>query len=110
VEDDDASFRFNYSADFLKWALKPPGWEKDWHVGVRVVPKKAANDEAKTKGRLVAFISAVPVRLRVRERSVLHLIRISFLGLHNYSASSPLPKSISSAYIRSYGQSVSHRF
>ena len=110
VEDDDASFRFNYSADFLKWALKPPGWEKDWHVGVRVAAKKAANNEAKAKGRLVAFISAVPVRLRVRERLVLPLIPISSLSLHNHLASSPLPKSISSAYIRSYGQSVLHRF
>lgn len=70
MEDDDASFRFKYSADFLKWALKPPGWEKDWHVGVRVAAKKVTNEEAKPKGRLVAFISAVPVRLRVRKRSV----------------------------------------
>lgn len=25
VEDDDAMFRFDYSIDFLRWALTPPG-------------------------------------------------------------------------------------
>ena len=25
-EDDDAMFRFDYSIDFLKWALCPPGY------------------------------------------------------------------------------------
>lgn len=29
-------FRFCYSRDFLKWALCPPGYRTDWHVGVRV--------------------------------------------------------------------------
>lgn len=28
VEDDDASLRFNYSADFLHWVLKHPGYDK----------------------------------------------------------------------------------
>ena len=36
VEDDDAMFRFCYSRDFLKWALCPPGYKTDWHIGVRV--------------------------------------------------------------------------
>ncbi|KAG5653839.1 hypothetical protein H0H81_010112 [Sphagnurus paluster] len=56
VEDDDASFRFQYSAEFLQWALKPPGYHKEWHVGVRVSSNK----------KLVAFISGVPLNLRVR--------------------------------------------
>jgi len=60
VEDDDASFRFNYSAEFLKWALQPPGYYKDWHLGVRVATNK----------KLVAFISGVPVTLRVRQNEV----------------------------------------
>jgi glycylpeptide N-tetradecanoyltransferase len=75
VEDDDASFRFNYSAEFLKWALMPPGWHPDWHVGVRVASKKGDSDKDKQKGRLVAFISAVPVKLRVREKQVDSLAR-----------------------------------
>ena len=55
VEDDDAMFRFDYSADFLKWALLPPGWKKSWHIGVRVTSNK----------KLVAFISGIPQDLRV---------------------------------------------
>lgn len=37
VEDDDNMFRFDYAPEFLKWALMPPGWLPQWHVGVRVV-------------------------------------------------------------------------
>lgn len=33
VEDDDAMFRFDYQPEFLRWALQPPRWRKDWHVG-----------------------------------------------------------------------------
>jgi len=36
VEDDDEMFRFQYSQEFLKWALQPPGYHVDWHLGVRV--------------------------------------------------------------------------
>ena len=28
-------FRFDYSPEFLRWALLPPGFLKEWHVGVR---------------------------------------------------------------------------
>lgn len=34
----------------------PPGFVKDWHIGVRVSASK----------RLVAFISAIPITLRIR--------------------------------------------
>lgn len=46
-------FAFQYTAPFLKWALTPPGYKADWHVGVRVV----------STGKLVAFISAIPGEL-----------------------------------------------
>jgi glycylpeptide N-tetradecanoyltransferase len=36
----------------------PPGYFKEWHVAVRVASSK----------KLVAFISAVPITLRVREK------------------------------------------
>jgi len=68
VEDDDASFRFKYSAEFLQWALKPPGYHPEWHIGVRVASNK----------KLVAFISGVPVTLRVRENE-LRCSEINFL-------------------------------
>lgn len=38
----------------------PPGYHKEWHIGVRVVSSK----------KLVAFISGVPMTLRVRKKSV----------------------------------------
>lgn len=59
MEDDEAMFRFNYSKEFLLWALTPPGYSPDWHIGVRVV---------KTK-KLVAFISGTKTELRVRSKS-----------------------------------------
>ncbi|KAF8623496.1 hypothetical protein AX15_006279 [Amanita polypyramis BW_CC] len=71
VEDDDAAFRFNYSSDFLKWALRPPGYHKEWHIGVRVASNK----------KLVAFISGVPVTIRVRENTV-QATEINYLCVH----------------------------
>lgn len=71
VEDDDAAFRFQYSAEFLEWALKPPGYFKEWHLGVRVSSNK----------KLVAFISGVPTTLRVRG-NVFRASEINFLCVH----------------------------
>ncbi|KAF9586122.1 glycylpeptide N-tetradecanoyltransferase [Lunasporangiospora selenospora] len=71
VEDDDAMFRFDYSAEFLKWALLPPGWKKSWHIGVRVASNK----------KLVAFISGIPQDIRVHN-SVKRMVEINFLCVH----------------------------
>ena len=71
VEDDDAMFRFDYSRHFLAWALQPPGFVADWHIGVRTVPG----------GKLVAFISGVPATIRVRQ-STLPMAEINFLCVH----------------------------
>ena len=60
VEDDDNMFRFDYSQEFLQWALQPPGWESDWHCGVRVGKSK----------KLVCFISAVPATIRIYDKSI----------------------------------------
>ena len=35
VEDDDALFRFDYSQEFLLWAVTPPGYHKELLFGVR---------------------------------------------------------------------------
>jgi glycylpeptide N-tetradecanoyltransferase len=71
VEDDDASFRFDYSAPFLRWALQAPGFQKELHVGVRV----------RTSRRLVGFISGIPVTLRARNHN-LKSAEINFLCVH----------------------------
>jgi glycylpeptide N-tetradecanoyltransferase len=59
VSDAADAFRFAYSPAFLAWALAvppvEPGAPSAWCVGVR----------ATASGRLVAFIGAVPARLRV---------------------------------------------
>ncbi|KAJ8653368.1 hypothetical protein O0I10_011019 [Lichtheimia ornata] len=71
VEDDDAQFRFDYSAAFLKWALQPPQWRKSWHVGVRVAANK----------KLVAFISGVPADIRTYDVTT-SMTEINFLCVH----------------------------
>lgn len=69
VEDDDACFRFDYSQDCLKWALTPPGFVKDWHIGV------------KAGGKLVASISAIPATLKIHNDK-LRLAEVNFLCVH----------------------------
>ncbi|BGP45991.1 glycylpeptide N-tetradecanoyltransferase [Rhodotorula kratochvilovae] len=71
VEDLDASFRFDYSPEFIEWALKPPGYVPDWHVGIRV---------AET-GKLVGFISGVPMDLRIRNATK-RVTEINYLCVH----------------------------
>jgi glycylpeptide N-tetradecanoyltransferase len=71
VEDDENMFRFDYSKNFLRWALKPPGYYRSWHIGVRT----------KGTGKLVGFITGVPARIRVRDRIVV-MAEINFLCVH----------------------------
>ncbi|OVA08408.1 Myristoyl-CoA:protein N-myristoyltransferase [Macleaya cordata] len=71
VEDDENMFRFNYSKEFLRWALRPPSYFKSWHIGVRV----------KVSKKLVAFITGVPARIRVRDE-VVTKAEINFLCVH----------------------------
>lgn len=71
VEDDDAMFRFDYQPEFLRWALQPPRWRREWHVGVRVAKS----------GRLIAFISAIPAEIKVYEKQ-LKVVEINFLCVH----------------------------
>ncbi|KAH8482494.1 hypothetical protein H0E87_029799 [Populus deltoides] len=71
VEDDENMFRFNYSQEFLRWALCPPGYYPSWHIGVRAKPSQ----------KLVAFITGVPARIRVRDE-VVKMVEINFLCVH----------------------------
>ena len=48
-------FRFDYSIDFLKWALGVPGMFQDWMATVKV----------KKSGKIVAFITAIPLHIIV---------------------------------------------
>eukprot|EP00033_Pygsuia_biforma_P002499 GCRY01002769.1.p1 GENE.GCRY01002769.1~~GCRY01002769.1.p1 ORF type:complete len:506 (-),score=115.61 GCRY01002769.1:67-1473(-) len=71
VEDEDEMFRFDYSPEFLLWALKPPNHRQEWHVGVR---------KSQTK-ELVAFISAIPGHIRIYGKEVT-VVKINFLCVH----------------------------
>ncbi|CAK7566856.1 MAG: glycylpeptide N-tetradecanoyltransferase [Sporothrix epigloea] len=71
VEDGEAMFRFRYSKSILKWAMMSPGWKKEWHVGVRATQSR----------KLVAFISAIPLQLRIRDK-VLNASEVNFLVIH----------------------------
>ncbi|XP_072364763.1 glycylpeptide N-tetradecanoyltransferase 2 isoform X4 [Scyliorhinus torazame] len=71
VEDDDNMFRFDYSPQFLQWALRPPGWLPQWHCGVRVSSNR----------KLVGFISAIPANIRIYEIEK-KMVEINFLCVH----------------------------
>lgn len=71
VEDDDNMFRFDYSIEFLQWALTPPGYHKQWLFGVR----------GGKKNKLFGFISGIPVHTKVRANDVT-MAEINFLCVH----------------------------
>lgn len=71
VEDDDNMFRFDYSVPFLKWAISPPGYLKEWHIGVRVTKNR----------KLVGFITAIPANILVYGK-VVKMVEINFLCVH----------------------------
>lgn len=71
VEDDDSMFRFDYSIPFLRWALKPPEYLQEWHLGVRV----------KGNGKLVGVITGIPANIQVYEPTV-KMVEINFLCVH----------------------------
>eukprot|EP00743_Colponemidia_sp_Colp-15_P000878 GILK01000970.1.p1 GENE.GILK01000970.1~~GILK01000970.1.p1 ORF type:complete len:449 (+),score=80.01 GILK01000970.1:46-1347(+) len=70
VEDDDNMFRFDYSVDFLRWALKPPGFNREFHLGVRASTNK-----------LVGFITGVPAEIMVYGTKISQ-VEINFLCVH----------------------------
>lgn len=64
------SFQFAYTAEFLDWALHPPGWRREWHIGVR-----------NSSGLIVGFISANPFTARIGE-DVRNIVSVDFLAVH----------------------------
>merc|ERR1712071_384082 len=71
VEDDDCMLRFDYSSDFLIWALTPPGFNPQYHLGVR----NSKNN------KLMALITGVPATVRVYEK-IVPMVEINFLCVH----------------------------
>ncbi|CAD7924814.1 unnamed protein product [Amoebophrya sp. A120] len=71
VEDDDSTFRFDYSREFLRWATTPPHYRKHWHIACRVKATK----------KFVAFISGIPAKMQVCGKPV-EVAEINFLCVH----------------------------
>ena len=58
VEDSESTFRFEYSIEFLRWALLVPEYVKEWHVGVRSSSNK----------KLLGFISGIPMKTGIKDK------------------------------------------
>ncbi|XP_045925290.1 glycylpeptide N-tetradecanoyltransferase 1-like isoform X1 [Micropterus dolomieu] len=71
MEEDDNTIRFDFSLEYLQWALQPPNWLAQWHCGVRV----------DTNNKLVGFIAAVPADVRVYETEK-RMVQVKFLCVH----------------------------
>uniref|UniRef100_A0A7S3IWN5 Glycylpeptide N-tetradecanoyltransferase n=1 Tax=Strombidium inclinatum TaxID=197538 RepID=A0A7S3IWN5_9SPIT len=71
VEDSEGIFRFDYPVDFLKWTLCVPGFNKDWHIGVKAAGKDS----------LLGFISGTPQKVVVNSETV-KMAEINFLCVH----------------------------
>ena len=69
VEDDEALFRFDYSPEFLSWALQPPNGNDDFLFGVV------------TNQKLVAFISGIPTTSQIHSHTI-PVVEINFLCIH----------------------------
>ncbi|KAI3365267.1 hypothetical protein L3Q82_010360 [Scortum barcoo] len=71
MEEDDNTIRFDFSLEYLQWALQPPKWLAQWHCGVRVDTNK----------KLVGFIAAVPADVRIYEMEK-RMVQVKFLCVH----------------------------
>ena len=71
VEDSEGKFRFDYSIEFLRWALNPPGGYKEWIVGVGY----------DGSDKLFGFISAIPVNMVVNGKNI-SMAEVNFLCVH----------------------------
>ena len=72
VEDDDHMFRFDYSKDFLKWHLNPPGYFPEWLISV------LKEDKKKNKKKMVGFIAGLPIKICINGTDIT-LAEIDFL-------------------------------
>ncbi len=66
-------FRFNYSQEFLLWALNPPGYKKEYILSIR-------SDIGKKP--IVGFISAIPATISVQDK-LCEMVEINYLCVHS---------------------------
>lgn len=68
----DNKFSLFYSKELIQWLLTPPGYIKEWHIGVRT----------SNNGLLVGIITGVPVTLII-EGAEVKSVQINFLCVHS---------------------------
>lgn len=71
MEEDDNTIRFDFSPEYLQWALQPPNWSAQWHCGVRV----------SSNNKLVGFIAAVPANVFIYDKEK-RMVHVKFLCVH----------------------------
>ena len=71
------SVRFQYSKEYLLWALTPPGYTEEFLLGVRASSKNASNPK-----KLVAFVSAFPSNIKFHDTPRLDVVKINYLCVH----------------------------
>ncbi|XP_017548671.1 glycylpeptide N-tetradecanoyltransferase 1b isoform X3 [Pygocentrus nattereri] len=71
AEEDDNTLRIHYTSEFLLWALCPPGWQREWHCGVRVNSNR----------KLVGFIGAIPATVQIYDTER-KMVEVNFLCVH----------------------------
>ena len=65
-------FRFDYSVNFLRWALTVPGYDENLHLGLR----------SSKSNKLMAFISGIPAKMSVHHGGNVEMVEINFLCVH----------------------------
>ncbi|XP_046888730.1 glycylpeptide N-tetradecanoyltransferase 1-like isoform X4 [Hypomesus transpacificus] len=71
MENDDNTLSCDFSPEYLSWALCPPGWQPQWHCGVR----------GNTNQKLVGFVAAVPSNIRTYDTEK-KMVQVNFLCVH----------------------------
>ena len=72
IGDESHLFGTEYSKDFLKWYLSPPGMYQEWLISV------LKEDKIKNKKKMVGFISAIPTKMNIKGTEV-QMAKVSFL-------------------------------
>ena len=72
IGDESHLFGMEYSKDFLKWYLSPPGMHKEWLISV------LKEDKVKNKKKMIGFISAIPIKININGTEV-QMAKANFL-------------------------------
>ena len=72
VGDESHLFGMEYSKDFLKWYLSPPGMYKEWILSV------LKEDKVKNKKKMIGFICAIPCKISINGTEV-QMAKVNFL-------------------------------